>query len=357
MPRLAFAVPGGLESRTGGTIYDRKVAEALRGDGWWVDVLDWPGSFPFPNEDDRLAVAASLAALPDDALVMIDGLALGTLPGLARREAERLRLVALVHHPLALETGLSPMMAATFAAEERDALACVRAVIVTSQTTAAIVEGAFGAPAGKITVARPGVDRLEKPPTGPPMWPRPPRRPGPARILSVGAISPRKAHDVLLDALAGIDDLDWTCTIVGSLEREPEVAESLIAQRAMLGLASRVRLVGEQPDAALEALYEDADIFALASVFEGYGMVFQEAQLHGLPIVATTGGAIPEAIHPGAAVLVEPRRAEPFAEALRRFVEDGAYRDLTAWVSEGAGRDLPDWNRTAAAIASVLESL
>ena len=87
MPRLYFAHPGSLEQRTGGTIYDRKVIEALREDGWWVEVLEWPGTFPFPNEDDRLAVAASLADVPDNALVLIDGLALGTLPGWRARSA------------------------------------------------------------------------------------------------------------------------------------------------------------------------------------------------------------------------------------------------------------------------------
>ena len=105
MPRLYFALPGPLDQRSGGTIYDRRVFEALREDGWWVEVLEWPSSFPFPNEDDRLEVAASLAAVPDNALVLIDGLALGTLPGLAKKEMDRLRLVALVHHPLAMETG------------------------------------------------------------------------------------------------------------------------------------------------------------------------------------------------------------------------------------------------------------
>jgi glycosyltransferase involved in cell wall biosynthesis len=265
LPRLYFAVPGGLDVRTGGGIYDRKVMDALREDGWWVEVLEWPASFPFPNEDDRLAVSASLAAVPDNALVLIDGLALGTLPGLARREKDRLRLVALVHHPLALETGLSPMMAATFAAEEQDALASVRAVIVTSETTAAIVEGAFGVPGDKITVAHPGVDR--------PKLTRGERRPGPVRIFAMGSISPRKAHHVLVEALARIDDLDWTCVIAGSLEREPEAAEALIDQIAMLGLGERLKLAGEVDFEQAARLYADADIFWLARVFECFWIV------------------------------------------------------------------------------------
>jgi glycosyltransferase involved in cell wall biosynthesis len=347
-------LPGPLDQRTGGTIYDRKVIEALREDGWWVEVLEWPSTFPFPNEDDRLAVAASLAAVPDNAVVLIDGLALGTLPGLARREKDRLRLVGLVHHPLALETGLSPMMAATFAAEEQDALTSVRAVIVTSETTAAILEAAFGVPGDRITVAHPGVD---KPAAADRFVHGAERPPGPVRIFSMGSISPRKAHHVLVEALARIEDLDWTCVIAGSLEREPEVAEALIGQIAMLGLGERVRLIGEVDEVRAAALYRQADVFALASVYEGYGMVFAEAQAHGLAIVATTGGAIPEAVGEDAGLLVPPNDAEAFAEALRALITDPELRTALAAGSKASGESLPDWNQTAAVIARTLDAL
>ena len=349
MPRLYFAVPGPIDQRTGGTLYDRHVIEALRGDGWWVELLSWPASFPFPNEDDRLEVAASLAALPDNALVLIDGLALGVLPGLARRERDRLRLAALVHHPLALETGLSPMMAATFAAEERDALGSVRAVIVTSQTTAAIVEQAFDVPGERITVAPPGVAR--------PAETRGERRPGPTRILCLGSISPRKAHHVLVEALSRIEDLGWTCVIAGALERDPETAQALQDQIALLGLSDRIRLLGEVDEQKAARLYAEADIFALASVYEGYGMAFQEAQVHGLPIVGTTGGAIPEAVDPGAGLLVAPGDSGAFAEALRALVADPDRRRDMAAVSLAAGRAIPDWAATAALIGAALERL
>jgi glycosyltransferase involved in cell wall biosynthesis len=349
MPRLTFAVPGGVDLYTGGAVYDRKLAEALREEGWWVDVLDWPGSFPFPNEDDRLAVAQSLADLPDNSLVLIDGLALGTLPGLARLEAGRLRLAALVHHPLALETGLSPMMAATFAAEERDALARMRAVIVTSETTAAIVEHAFGVPGAIITVARPGIDALAPG--------RGPRRPGPLRLFALGSATPRKAHDVLVAALAEVADLDWTCAIAGNLSRDPETADALADEIAALGLQDRIRLLGEVPNAEAARLYADADLFVLASLYEGYGMVFAEALAHGLPIVATTGGAIPEAVPVDAGVLVEPGDATAFAAALRQLIEHPEQRAELAAGARRAGAALTAWSETGARVAAALDAL
>jgi glycosyltransferase involved in cell wall biosynthesis len=349
MPRLYFAVPGGVERRTGAAIYDRRVMQALGDDGWWVELLEWPASFPFPNEDDRLAVAHSLASMPDNALVLIDGAALGVLPGLARLHARRLRLVALVHHPLALESGLSPMMAATFASEERDALAQVRAVIVTSQTTAAIVEAAFDVPGDRIVVALPGVD-IEPVTRGP-------RRPGPIRLFAMGGVSPRKGHHVLVEALGLIADLDWTCTIAGSLERDPETSQALIAQVADLGLNDRVRLIGEVDEAGAATLYGVADIFALASLFEGYGMVFSEALAFGLPIVATTGGAIPEAVPQAAGLLVEPGYPAAFAEALRLIITDPEARARLAQGARQAGRNQPRWSDTAAIIGQALERI
>jgi glycosyltransferase involved in cell wall biosynthesis len=277
-------------------------------------------------------------------------LALGVLSGLARREAGRLRLVALVHHPLALETGLPEGAAVSFAASERDALACCRAVIVTSQTTAAIVEHAFGVPCEMITVATPGVDITAPPERGP-------RPPGPARLFAMGSISPRKAHHVLIAALGRIADLDWTCAIAGGLERDPETAAALKQQIEDLGLGDRVALVGEvSPDEAA-SLYAWADIFTLASLYEGYGMVFSEALAFGLPIVATTGGAIPEVVPSEAGILVAPGDAQAFAEALRLLIADPDQRAAMAQGAREAGSRLTGWDRTAAVIAGCLEGL
>jgi hypothetical protein len=135
------------------------------------------------------------------------------------------------------------------------------------------------------------------------------------------------------------------------------VAEALIEQIAMLGLGERVRLIGEVDEVQAAAFYRQADIFALASVYEGYGMVFAEAQGHGLAIVATTGGAIPEAIYPGAGLLVPPNDAEAFAGALRELVGDKARRDMMRFVSQEEGLKLPGWNHTAARIAKALDGL
>ncbi len=344
---LSFAVPGSIETRTGGTVYDKRVIEELRRAGRSVEFLEWPASFPFPGDADLTAVAASLAECPDNAVVLIDGLAFGAMPDLAAKEATRLRLVALVHHPLALETGLTPETADRLAASERRALTRARAVIVTSDMTATTLVRDYGVPADKIVVAKPGVDRLgltDKSPTTGRKIPH---------LLSVATVTPRKGHDVLVAALGKIADIPWHCTIVGSLDRSPETVAALRTQIEKHRLADRISLVGEVADPA--PLYRSADIFVLPSRYEGYGMAIADALAYGLPVVATRVGAIPEVVPPSAGILVSPDDVPALAGALRRLLTDSDHRKEMARAAAAAAAALPGWAETAARIASALD--
>jgi glycosyltransferase involved in cell wall biosynthesis len=348
MRSVTFAVPGGLGIATGGSVYDRKVIEGLRAAGWRVDVLDWPGSFPFPDRAERREVADSLSDLPAGALTVIDGLALGTLPDLAREQAARLRLVAIVHHPLALETGLDAETAARLAAEEREALRWARKVIVTSDTTAARLVHHYAVPVATITVARPGIE-LPTQIAG---------RPSEAlRILSVGAVSPRKGHEVLIAALADMAQLPFTCRIVGSLDRDPEGAAALARQIERAGLSARVELTGQVSDDRLTEYHADADVFALASRYEGYGMALAEAMAWGLPVVATTGGAIPEVVPPEAGLLVPPGKVKAFAEALNTMLTDADLRNRLGNGARRAAARIGGWDRCVTQFEQALISV
>jgi glycosyltransferase involved in cell wall biosynthesis len=345
VPEVVFAIPGDIDTPTGGYAYDRRVLHLLPAHGVPVRLLTLPGSFPFAPVHDLAVAARRLAETPEDAVVMVDGLAFGALTDLVLKDIPR-RFVALVHHPLALETGLSERRRRALAESERSALTRAEAVVVTSPLTARILASDYGVAAGRITVALPGTDPAPRA-TG--------SAPGEAPLLlAVGAVSPRKAYGVLVEALAGLGDLPWRMRILGATDRAPEEAARVAAAIRDAGLAGRVSLEGAQPDPVLEEAYATADLFVMPSLFEGYGMVLAEAMARGLPIVCTTGGAAAETVPDDAALKVPPADAPALAFALRQAITDMGLRRRLAGASHAAGRRLPTWPDTAGTIAGVL---
>lgn len=343
-PRSSVLVfPADIDRKTGSYVYDHALAEALRGQGRQVTDLPLPGGFPDPSPADMAAAAARLAALPADAPVIIDGQVFGAIEtaGLATVAAP---LVAMIHHPLGLETGLPPDHARELLRREAQNLALAAHVLVPSPHTARILVADFGVPEDLITVALPGF--------APPDPQR--ARVRPPLILSVGQIVARKGHDVLIDALHQIADLPWQMQIVGGT-KDAGVARALAAQVDRLNLGARVAFRGRMEASELAAIYRQASIFALATRYEGYGMVFGEALLHGLPIVTCAVGAVPETVPPGTGLLVPVDDAAAFAAALRSLLSDAALYGSTAEAATAAGHALPRWSDTAALVAAVLD--
>jgi glycosyltransferase involved in cell wall biosynthesis len=342
-----FAIPGDLNTLTGGFIYDKRVIKALQSGIMPVRPILWPANFPFPTDDDRACVAACLAALPDDSVILIDGLAFGALPALMTAEARRLRLIALVHHPLGYETGLPLDIRDRLIESERHALAAARHVVTTSRTTAQSLIENFDVEPNRMTVAPPGSD--------PPRGDHRQQANTTPLLLSVGAVIPRKGHDLLVQALSQIVDLRWSCIIVGSLERDKQAAAQLRAALVASGLEARVQLVGELDD--VQSLYSQADVFVLASHYEGYGMAFAEALRYGLPIVGTTGGAIPEVVPAGAGLLMVPGNVPQLTAALRAVLTNTSLRRALAARAQRAAMAHSSWHETACIIADVVREL
>jgi glycosyltransferase involved in cell wall biosynthesis len=347
MPSLHLVVPGPLDTLTGGYGYDRRIAGGLRERGWAVTVHELAGTFPLPDEAARARAARTLAALPDGAVVIVDGLALGALPDEVEPHGDRLTFVGLVHHPLAAETGLDADVAARLEESERRALQSMRHVIVTSAATAALLNP-YGVLPDRVTVVNPGTDRAA------------PARGSAGRevqLLCVATLIPRKGHDVLFRALASIPRRNWRLTCVGSLDRDPATVRQLRAQLTASHLTDRVSLAGEMNGGTLSAAYDGADLFVLPTLYEGYGMVVAEALARGLPVVATRTGAIGALVEPGAGVLVPPGNADALADALAAVVGDPAYRDQLARGARDVRDRLPTWDQSCATMAETLERL
>lgn len=356
-----LVIPGPLDQLTGGYIYDARMVHGLRAQGWTVTVHSLEGRFPDPDLQAHEAMAAALAAMPDQSLVILDGLAAGGLPDPLVLHRQRLRLIGLVHHPLSHETGLALELRERLAAAETQGLAACQGIIVTSPFTARQLEGT-GTLSCQIRVVEPGTDSvpgLRDPAEGPGEDQLETTAPEAflPQLLCVASIVPRKGHDVLLEALSRLQDDPWECHCVGSLTRNHSFSAQVLHQRAALDLTGRVHFHGEISRQELEVRYARAHCFVLASHYEGYGMVLTEALAHGLPVVSTTGGAIPYTVPAQAALLVPPGDPDALARALGRVVAPGSGAELRRKLGVAALRHaerLPTWEAAAAAFQGAL---
>jgi glycosyltransferase involved in cell wall biosynthesis len=335
---LTFAVSADYERSTGGWVYDQRLLEGLERLGWRIHRLTLPAGFPNPSPAARAEAAAGFCGIADGSLVLVDQLCLGVLPEVAQAEAARLRLVMIVHHPLALENVRAPGESQAYAASEREALRHVSAVIVTSAATAGLLSANYGVGHGRIIIAPPGVDRA------------PVARGGSGRslnLLSVGAVVPRKDHGTLITALAGLRRLPWRLAIVGNTTRAPAHVAKLRTRIAASGLASRVTLAGELPARALARRWQTADLYVAASRHEGYGIAIAEALARGLPVITTRAGAVGAWVGHHGALIVPNGNTAQLRAALTKVLTRQTLRASLSRAALACRRALPSWESTA----------
>lgn len=336
-------MPGDLSAPTGGYAYARAILPRMAGHGIALNHVALPAGYPHPTAADLDATADAVDAMPLHTVLLIDGLAYGAMPAHLIARFRR-PIVALVHHPLGYETGLSPAAAAALIASERVALALAHHVIATSETTAQTLRDAFGVSPEALSVAVPGVDRA----------PRAIGTGDPVQLLALGAISRRKGYDVLVAALDGLPSRDWLLTIVGDTDRDPATSHALRAQIAASAASRNITLTGALEPGALDAAFYAADVFVMPSRYEGYGMAVTEALVRGLPLVSTTGGALAQTVPDAASLKVPPDDVLALREALRRIVTDRALRLRLSDAAWALAASLPTWDETTARLASVL---
>ncbi|GAA1073966.1 glycosyltransferase family 4 protein [Nocardiopsis composta] len=352
---VAVVLPAGVDdpaAPSGGNVYNRRVVRGLAEAGRPVREHLVPGEWPDPDPADRAELARALAACPDGSVVLADGLLACAAPDVVVPETGRLRIAVLVHLPLAEETGLAPAAAAGLEARERETLRAAAAVVATGPWAGRELAARYGLPADRVHVVPPGTDPA----------PPAPGTDGASGLLCVASLTPRKGHDLLVDALAGVADLPWECRCAGPVDRAPAFTAEVLGLAARHGLGRRVHLAGPLAGADLEAAYAAADLMVLPSRAETFGMAAAEALARGVPVLAAAAGALPETIGraPGGDVpglLVPPGDAPALAAALRRWLTDGALRHRLRRAARLRAAELAGWPETLARMAAALDAV
>jgi glycosyltransferase involved in cell wall biosynthesis len=323
---------------SGGNAYDRRVCDGLAAAGWDVREHLLPGRWPEPEPASLAHLGELVAAVPDGALVLVDGLIASAAADVMVPATQRVRLVVLVHMPLG-PAGRPAQQS------EQAVLTRAAAVITTSSWTRdRLLEWYPMAPA-RTHVAPPGVDpaRLA------------PGTTAGGELLCVAAVAPHKGQHVLVDALTDVADLAWQCRLVGSLERDPPFVDRLRAATAAAGLADRVEFVGPLTGAELDRAYAAADLLVLPSLGETYGMVVAEALAHAVPVLVSDVGGVHEAIgETGAGFLVPPADRHALAASLRRWLTEADLRAERRRAAVERRVALPGWPATVALVGAAL---
>lgn len=349
---LHAILPGDVADPTvasGGNIYDLRVCQGLAAAGWQVRQLPLPGAWPRPEPPARHALGRALAALPDGADVLIDGLVGAGVPEVVVPHAHRLSITLLVHLPLGAETGLPPPTVADLDARERETLRAATAVVTTSPWAGQRVVEWHGLDPDRVHVAAPGVDAA----------PPAPGTDGRSQLVCVAALTPRKGQDLLVDALAAVSDQGWRCLLTGPSRRDPVFVADLHRRIDRHRLTDRVRLTGPRTGDQLARIYAEADLVLLPSRAETYGMVVTEALARGIPVLATAVDAVPATLGraddgslPG--LLVPPEDVGALAGALGEWFARPALRDRLRAAAGRRRLALPGWDLTVARLAEVL---
>jgi glycosyltransferase involved in cell wall biosynthesis len=336
LPTLQFVIKGDLQQRTGGYIYDAHIIRGLEKLGWAVSVHS-TSSHSTKKVQTHTNLEIILDSIKDGQTVILDGLAMGQHPDELGRHCHRLKLISLLHHPLSEESGLSPSEKTRLLEVEMKALGTCTGVITTSQFTAKQLVD--------MNVAE-KIVRTVIPGTDPVPCAKGPHNNTPPRLLCVASVIPRKGLDILVEALHQIQHLDWECICAGDLERSPHYASKILNSVSERHLNHRILFTGECSSSTIAKLYDLSSIFVLASRYEGYGMVLTEAVVRCLPVISTTGGAIPHTLNGTSAVLVPPGNANCLADAIKAALDSHSDNNHRSGKPKGAQSRFPTWDQT-----------
>jgi glycosyltransferase involved in cell wall biosynthesis len=272
-------------------------------------------------------VRTALAARRGDFDLVHDNQCLGR--GIAGIAADGWPLIATLHHPITVDRALDLAHAKTrvrkaslrrwygFLGMQMRVVQRVPRILTVSESSKRDIIEQMGVRPEQLAVVPVGVDHtLFRPLSGIS------RRPG--RLMTTASADvPLKGLVPLLEALAKLrTEREADLVVIG----QPRAASSVGETIARLGLEGAVQFVSGVSDQRLVELYAEASVAVVPSLYEGFSLPAVEAMACAVPLVATTGGALPEVVgtHGETGLLVEPGDPSALAVAVGRVLDDAA---------------------------------
>ncbi|TQJ35273.1 glycosyltransferase family 4 protein [Arthrobacter sp. SLBN-122] len=357
MRPIRLLVPGNIRHSSGGNVYNARLVAGLQERGSQVEVVAVEGSWPDAGAKDRRRLGTFLGAWgpgegPGEAVTIVDGLvAVGAPDEMEFAAKARRETWVLVHMPVEESSGTAALE------REARALRAATGVVCTSSSSATLL---LDRGLSRADVVLPGVSPA-------------PQAHGssPPHVAVVAALLPNKDQLLTVEALAQIQDLAWTASLVGSDQADPDYAQQVRAAITANGLSRRVQLTGELSGEALEAEWARTDLTLLVSRVEAFGMAVTESLAHGIPVLVRQGTGAVEALGmaglatddgesrlPGAALSLPAGGQESpgrLADALRGWLVDARTRDNWRTAAVDARTRLPAWSKTAQDVLALLQ--
>lgn len=340
--RLAFVTVGDTARKVGGHRYNARVISGLRARG--VEVEEIVASEAEVEEQRASSAALGERLAPEDFdVISVDALARVVSAPHLDRWREITPVVATVHE--------LPSVAGSDQSERALEKTLLRAdrVISVSRHGASLL-GERGVPSSRIHFVPPGLDGLDRIADAAPV------KSGdePPRVLCVAQWIPRKNILGLVRAWRSLSGSLQGATLELVGETDADAAYTARVHAAISG-AEDIIVRGPVGEEELRHAYAGASVFALPSLYEGYGMVYAEALSHGLAVLAPDTGPVPEIVG-DAGLLVDPGDETGISEALLALTSNPVLRrDLSRKAISRAAL-LPAWDDTVDGFLAALQA-
>jgi glycosyltransferase involved in cell wall biosynthesis len=346
--KIALMIYGTLDQVSGGYLYDRMMVDHLERLGHEVSICSWPQRPYALNLTDnffrnRLRVLQEVrphVLLQDElchpSLFFLNG---------PLKDALGCPIIAIVHHLKSSEAHPA-WQNAFYSGVEKNYLKTVDGCIFNSETTRAVVWRLLGEER-QCVVAYPGGDHIASGIDDGIIWNRA-LEPGPLKLLFIGNVIPRKGLHTLIGALGRLADQDWHLTIVGSLSADRRYVKRIQGLISDRGLKERVDMAGTVDQESLTELLSTHHSLTVPSFYEGFGIVYLEAMAFGLPVIASTAGAVPEVVADAReGFLVPPGDEATLADCIGVFVRNRKRLAAMGLAARMRSLDHPSWAESA----------